>query len=526
MREVKENLKWMKGQFAEKAAGLGLGSESGDKKEHHHHRIPSINTHCDPDDKDHESAIDSIAVLDTPQSGRSSRHGSSASAKSLSRYEPRVLHGWTLTPDVGFRDVCIAVRETAFVNSKLPIIVSLEVHADYEQQELMVDIMKEEWGKLLVDEKHPMCNPEERLPRLDELFNRILVKVKKATQTPQKNGAPIVPPNKDAKIGVNSNAMKSNPSLATASTSSTLSPMPTTNSMLAPRTASDDRDPERNGRPESDDEEIYRSRSRSRKSKESKAPKKTGICENLSNLGIYTHSEHFESFEAAASSRPSHVFSIAEGDIEELHGRERAMMFQHNQKFFLRAYPSGRRIDSSNPDPSIFWRKGVQMVALNWQSWDEGTMINEGMFGPSRSGWIRKPAGYLSDTSPSNIVKRQILDFRLTILAGQDVPLPPKEKKEKGFHPYIKCELHVDKHEEIDGVSPAAQAKTSGGKIEGTYKLSTHCAKGANPDWGQGECLRYEGIPGVIEELSFVRYFDLLFLFIFLFPSFFRHFRY
>ncbi|KAG8732089.1 hypothetical protein FRC12_019437 [Ceratobasidium sp. 428] len=47
--------------------------------------------------------------------------------------EPAVFHGYTLTKEVPFRDVCRAIGETSFVTSDLPVIVSLEVHASHAQ---------------------------------------------------------------------------------------------------------------------------------------------------------------------------------------------------------------------------------------------------------------------------------------------------------------------------------------------------------------------------------------------------------
>lgn len=56
--------------------------------------------------------------------GGSSSHGKEVfrqperwtSASTQMRREPRVLHGYTLTKDVPFREVCEAIRDAAFVN--------------------------------------------------------------------------------------------------------------------------------------------------------------------------------------------------------------------------------------------------------------------------------------------------------------------------------------------------------------------------------------------------------------------------
>lgn len=184
--------------------GKEVGKSIIAEKTNHHHWIPCINhsNHSDGNSNDgveRHSKIDPEAVGEalekTPSSScLGSRHSSTASAvgeppeKTISghlhirhnsssgmRPEPRVLHGWTLTTEVSFRDVCKTIRETAFQTTNLPLIVSLEVHASLEQQEIMVEIMKEEWKGLLIDEAHPTCNPAERLPYLNELFNKVSI---------------------------------------------------------------------------------------------------------------------------------------------------------------------------------------------------------------------------------------------------------------------------------------------------------------------------------------------------------------
>ncbi|KAG9231575.1 PLC-like phosphodiesterase [Amylocarpus encephaloides] len=373
-------------------------------------------------------------ILERPVSVRSMRNG-----------EPLVLHGWTLTAPIGFRAVCKSIGETAFLTSNLPLIISLEVHADMEQQEKMVDIMMEEWKGMLVDEAHESCNPKERLPLLNELHNKILIKVKKAALDKQ----------------------------------------------LSPANTRSDADSYHS---DSDDEKAIKKRAK--------------ICEKLSNLGIYTHSEHFRSFDTASAKTPPHIFSIGENQIMDLPSDRKSDMFAHNRNFFMRAYPAGFRIDSSNLDPSVFWRKGVQMVALNWQKLDEGMMLNEGMFA-GEHGWVLKPPGYRSDSSEPVTFKTLNLD--ITVYAGQHIPLPSGQPA-RGLHPYIKCELHIEKPE--DSISPDDKPKTRESRAkEGDYKEKTPCGKGDHPDFGKDGCpLQFHGIPQVVEELSFVRYVEPSFL--------------
>lgn len=86
------------------------------------------------------------------------------------------------------------------------------------------------------------------------------------------------------------------------------------------------------------------------------------------------------------------------------------------------------------------------------------------------------------------------------IIAGQDIPLPLGDKRARGFHPYVKCELHVEKPEERSG----APIEGGGKSEDGEYKMQTITSKGVDPDFG-GERIQFMDIPQVVEELSFVR---------------------
>ncbi|KAK4179789.1 PLC-like phosphodiesterase [Triangularia setosa] len=241
--------------------------------------------------------------------------------------EPRVYHGYTLTKEVSFREVCIAIRDYGFVVTDSPLIVSLEVHCSPEQQLTMVAIMNETWGDLLLPE------PKEdaiSLPAPGDLRGKILVKVK------------YTPP----------------PSASATALSGGDTP------------------------PENVDPAA------------AKPKKPSKIIHALSKLGIYTRGVSFKSLTQPEATMPTHIFSLSEGGVSEVHAKSAKELFEHNRRYLMRAYPSGLRIRSSNLDPAVFWRKGIQVVALNWQNWDEGMMLNEGMFAGTE-GYVLKPEGML-----------------------------------------------------------------------------------------------------------------------------------
>lgn len=247
--------------------------------------------------------------------------------------EPRVLHGHTLTKEVSFREVCVAIRDCAFVVSDTPLIVSLEVHCCPAQQETMVAIMQQTWAGLLLPEPK---EDAQHLPSPAELHGKILVKVKYAppeggSHAEQDGEETAVPPPGDA----------------------------------AAKTTT----------------------------KKPKKPSK--IIQALSKLGVYTRGVSFKSLTQPEAAMPTHIFSLSENGVAEVHQKSARELFEHNRRFLMRTYPSAFRIRSSNLDPSVFWRKGIQIVALNWQNWDAGMMLNEGMFAGT-GGYVLKPEG----TSP------------------------------------------------------------------------------------------------------------------------------
>ncbi|KAI9715217.1 MAG: hypothetical protein M1828_000915 [Chrysothrix sp. TS-e1954] len=348
--------------------------------------------------------------------------------------EPRVLHGHTMTKDVPFRKVCAAIRDTAFTSSDLPVIVSLEVHASLEQQEMMVEIIEEAWAGLLVTPPSTDSLDKLKLPSPGELKRKILVKVK------------YTPPSK---------ASKAEPGKAETSASDSSS---------------------------SDDVA-------SSKKPTEKPPK---MSTRLSNLGIYTRAYHFSSFDRPESHLPTHVYAISEAALLEKYSSSSQALTSHNRDFLMRTYPKAMRLTSSNLNPVPYWRLGVQMAALNWQVADRGMMLNEAMFQGS-GGWVAKPANLRSNSSSNNsnsvtVTERpgharavsdasfhsareeaaptasplptpgatdgkiglgvpgatRLLDLTIEVIAGQDLPIPPGHESDRSLKPYVKVILHTE----------------------------------------------------------------------------------
>jgi len=329
----------------------------------------------------------------------------------------------------------------------------------------MVEIMDEYWKGMLLDLPLDSTKPldEMPLPPLKDLRNKILVKVKRAASKP-----PVVPEATPLNLQVPPSLVKS--ASAESMSSSSSSDLP--GDVQKPPVP------------------------------------KAKITEALGKLGIYTGAYHFKSLDQPEAKIPTHVFSLSEKTLMEVHETQPAALFKHNKHFFMRAYPKGLRLNSSNLNPSVFWRAGVQIVALNWQRWDGGMMQNEGMFAGT-NGWVLKPEGYRStsnEATQKTAVPHHNLDLSIEFLAGQDISLPPGEDDPRDFKPYVKVELHVEKHEERDGEPIPGGGKGS----KGEYKKKTRSQRTPNPDFGR-EVVKFADVSGVTEELTFVRYVHLPF---------------
>ncbi|KAL4943583.1 hypothetical protein BDV06DRAFT_221143, partial [Aspergillus oleicola] len=361
---------------------------------------------------------------------------------------PIVSHGRTMTTSVLFADCITVINRYAFFSSDFPLIISLEVHCNPEQQLVMVRIMKEAFGDQLILE--PILSNSFILPSPEELKRRILIKVKTCDETSDTL-------RQDTTNSIHTHGRKrsaSSPFMRPSMMDS--SSIPTLPSLSSPATVGSDGlgpgpflVPERrsftttsiSSATEDSDGALVSIRKEKRKRQKSK------ITKPLSDLGIYTRGYKWHSFSSPESQTFNHVYSFAERSFESVcrEPSNKALFEKHNQKYLTRVYPSGFRLRSSNFDPLKFWRRGVQMAALNWQTYDVGMQMNQAMFaaGSDRTGYVLKPESLRVPSSEidTRITERKFVRFSVDVISAQQLPRPQNMPLDGNINPYVEIEM-------------------------------------------------------------------------------------
>ncbi|KAL8702828.1 MAG: hypothetical protein Q9201_003996 [Fulgogasparrea decipioides] len=361
---------------------------------------------------------------------------------------PVVMHGRTMTSSVLFADCITVISKYAFVSSHYPLIISLEVHCNPMQQQLMVDIMVREFGDRLV--RQELVEKASQLPSPEELKNKILIKVKAGPDPSVSNGQtpgrrnrslsspiarPVLPDNNPIPTGL---IRSRSPSVSSPDHAATwaLGRGSVTATSLSSAT---------------DDSDAAGSRQQSLKSKSARRSK---IIKSLRDLGVYARGLKYQDFTLEESKTPNHIFSFAERKFDALcrDPTTKGLLEEHNMRYLMRIYPSSYRVQSSNPDPLLFWRRGVQMAALNWQTYDLPMQLNHAMFasGSDRSGYVFKPRElrqsleehtWESPSCGNGKVQKKVIKFSVDMISAQQLPRPRNLSDEAPLNPYIEIEM-------------------------------------------------------------------------------------
>jgi len=92
-----------------------------------------------------------------------------------------------------------------------------------------------------------------------------------------------------------------------------------------------------------------------------------------------------------------------------------ATLREYHAKCLSRTYPRGTNVNSENYNPLLPWYHGVQMVALNYQTFDKDLLLNEGFFRHQNGGigYVLKPLASLGQKTEAESITLQ-----LRILSG------------------------------------------------------------------------------------------------------------
>ncbi|KAM8831979.1 1-phosphatidylinositol 4,5-bisphosphate phosphodiesterase beta-4 isoform 1-T1 [Spinachia spinachia] len=355
--------------------------------------------------------------------------------------EPIITHGKAMCTDILFKDVIQAIKETAFVTSDYPVILSFENHCSKPQQYKMAKYCEELFGDFLL--KQPLENyPIEAgrsLPSPNDLKRKILIKNKRLkpeveqkqleafkkhmeageTNTPaiimgEENEEDTENGEKEAEDkDLNSEAVSSL-SEATAekeanSVSKSNAVSTTKDERNSIKKVPDDEATEMSEATEATDAtDISEASDQDNNKKAVEEPEDseealiaqytyvgatTNIHPWLSAMVNYAQPVKFQSFDVAEERNIHHNMSSFNESVGLGYLKTNAIEFvNYNKRQMSRIYPKGGRVDSSNYMPQIFWNAGCQMVSLNFQTPDLAMQLNQGKYEYNGScGYLLKP---------------------------------------------------------------------------------------------------------------------------------------
>ncbi|KAJ5091523.1 hypothetical protein NUU61_006393 [Penicillium alfredii] len=363
---------------------------------------------------------------------------------------PIVSHGRTMTTSVLFADCITVINRYAFITCDFPLTLSLEVHCNPEQQLAMVKIMKDTFKDQLILE--PLMTNSFVLPSPEDLKGRILVKVKTCDETqgdPRQDTVNSVGTHGRKRSASSPFVRPTPPDISVTTPLPSLSSPPTIGIVdgIGPLISQDRRSltaTSMSSATEDSDGALVSARNEKKKRRQ-----KSKITKPLSDLGVYTRGYKWHSFSSPESRKYNHVYSFAERSFESIcqNHDNKVALENHNRKYLTRVYPSGFRLRSSNFDPNKFWRRGVQMAALNWQTYDIGMQMNQAMFaaGSDRTGYVLKPESLrrpaTDDENQKRKMERKLIRFSVDVISAQQLPRPRTIGPEDNINPYVEIEM-------------------------------------------------------------------------------------
>ncbi|XP_066584547.1 1-phosphatidylinositol 4,5-bisphosphate phosphodiesterase-like isoform X2 [Prorops nasuta] len=299
--------------------------------------------------------------------------------------EPIITHGKAMCTDILFKDVIYAVRDTAFVTSEYPVILSFENHCSKKQQYKLAKYCDEILGDLLLKEplKEYALEPGVPLPPPSMLKRKILIKNKRLKPEVEKQELELFKQGQfviEDEIKEDASAPPNVTPVVEQQSSEEL-PESGSSSVVGQQQSSSTSGPA--GMGESMELAVV----------EPYTPSTTNVHPWLSSMVNYAQPIKFLGFDVAEQKNIHHNMSSFAETAGLNYLKTSAIEFvNYNKRQMSRIYPKGTRADSSNYMPQVFWNAGCQMVSLNFQTADLPMQLNQGKFEYNgSSGYLLKP---------------------------------------------------------------------------------------------------------------------------------------
>ncbi|XP_015138977.1 1-phosphatidylinositol 4,5-bisphosphate phosphodiesterase beta-4 isoform X7 [Gallus gallus] len=324
--------------------------------------------------------------------------------------EPIITHGKAMCTDILFKDVIQAIKETAFVTSEYPVILSFENHCSKYQQYKMSKYCEDLFGDLLLKqplETHPL-DPGKALPSPNDLKRKILIKNKRLKPEVEKKqldalkkmmeagetAAPvnILEDDNEEEIESADQEEEAHPeykfgSDLTVDDYSQKEAVAISVKKIEVEAVEDsEQENNKKGLVTVEDEQAWMASYKY-------VGATTNIHPYLSTMVNYAQPVKFQGFDVAEERNIHHNMSSFNESVGLGYLKTHAIEFvNYNKRQMSRIYPKGGRVDSSNYMPQIFWNAGCQMVSLNYQTPDLAMQLNQGKFEYNGScGYLLKP---------------------------------------------------------------------------------------------------------------------------------------
>eukprot|EP00833_Pecoramyces_ruminatium_P002289 jgi/Orpsp1_1/1176321/evm.model.c7180000057189.1 len=311
------------------------------------------------------------------------------------RGQAKATHGGTLTGNIIVKDILKAVSIYAFKKTPYPMLISLENHCSIQQQiNLARDIREILKDNVIVC---PFNTNLDSLPTLNQLKFKVIIKVEfklsfaKSLKTGNDAAIPM-----DEHTGNNGNYDYDDDDdddlggqEGGENDEGAREEDYDDDSDDETDTKDKNRDIEQGNNNDNDDPDDYIDITEENYQSSDSYP----VALELAALTVYCKSKPFKGINTALiNAKHEYACCLSEAASVDLYKHNIKKYVLLNQIQMTRVYPVGKRITSSNYNPVPHWLCGSQVVALNYQTFDRGTDVNDAMFQQNNyRGYVLKP---------------------------------------------------------------------------------------------------------------------------------------